>query len=169
MTVDVGLEAVISAFIRNSEISSAQYRAGQNSIEIEMIIKDCIDTPKQQSFCRQATAAIKMLHQLREKETAEIGINFNNQGNISILTLCRDVFTLTEEEIDLYVKLARLEFSNMLLRETDEAVLQNKAFNDIKNRVMQNIRPRNDTSNNIFAYRDRGKMFCLTNRRRIVI
>lgn len=159
MIVDVGLDAVISAFIRNPELSSIQYKARQNTIVMEMILTDNIDCQKQQLFLRRTTAALKMLHQLKGKEALKLSIEFCNQGNISILTLYRDAFTLTEEEIDSYVRLAGLEFSNMLLRETDESVLQNNKINDIKKRLMQNINHKNDRANNIFAYRDRGKMF----------
>ena len=66
---------------------------------------------------------------------------------------------MSEEEIDLYVKLAGFAFPNMLLRETDETELQSKAVNDIKKRLLQDISHKNNTANNIFAYRDRGKMF----------
>jgi len=159
MTLYAGLDAVISAFIRNPELSSIQYKTGQNIIEMEMILKDNIENEKQQLFCRKTTAAIQMLHKLRGKENSDLRINFDIQGNISILTLYRDAFTLSEEEIDLYVKLAGFAFPNMLLRETDETELQSKAVNDIKKRLLQDISHKNNTANNIFAYRDRGKMF----------
>jgi len=159
MTLYAGLDAVISAFIRNPELSSIQYKTGQNIIEMEMILKDNIDNEKQQLFCNKTMAAIQMLHKLREKENVDLRINFDIQGNITILTLYRDAFTLTEEEIDLYVKLAGFAFPNMLFRETDGTELQSKAVNDIKKRLLQDFSHKNDTANNIFAYRDRGKMF----------
>lgn len=158
MTLYAGLDAVISAFIRNPELSSIQYRTGQNIIEMEMILKDNIEDEKQQLFCRKTMAAIQMLHKLKGKENIDLRINFDIQGNISILTLYRDAFTLTEDEIDLYVKLAGLAFPNMLFRETDETVLQSKVVNDIKKRLLQDISHKKNTAN-IFAYRDRGKMF----------
>jgi hypothetical protein len=159
MTLCAGLEAVISAFIRNPELSSIQYKAGQSNIAMEMILKDNIDNEKQQLFCRKTTAALQLLHKMKGKENISLRIDFNNQGNISILTLCRDAFTLTEDEIDLYVRLAGLEFPNMLFREIDETNLQSKTVNDIKNRLLHDIKHKNDATNNIFAYRDRGKMF----------
>ena len=159
MIVDAGLDAVISAFIRNPELSSIQYKANQKDIVMEMILTENIDCNKQQLFLRRTTAALKMLQQLRGKKPLKLSMEFCNQGNINILTLCRDAHTLTEEEIDLYVKLAGLEFSHMLLRETDGSILQNNVINDIKKRLLQNINPKKERTNNIFAYRDRGKMF----------
>jgi hypothetical protein len=159
MTLYAGLDTVISAFIRNPELSSIKYKTEQNIIEMELILKDKIENEKQQLFRRNTMAAIHMLHKLKGKEIIDLGINYDIQGNISILTLYRDAFTLTEDEIDLYVKLAGLAFPNMLFRETDEAVLQSKVVNDIKKRLLQDISHKNDTANNIFAYRDRGKMF----------
>jgi hypothetical protein len=159
MAIYAGLDAVISAFIRNPELSSIQYKTGQNIIEMEMILKDRIENDKQQLFCRKAMTAMQMLHKLKGKENIDVRISFDIQGNISILTLYRDAFTLTEDEIDLYVKLAGLAFPNMLLRETNETVLQNKVVNDLKKRLLQDISLKNETANRIFAYRDRGKMF----------
>ena len=93
------------------------------------------------------------------KDIIDLRIDFDVQGNISILTFYRDAFTLTEDEIDLYVRLAGLAFPDMLFRETDETVLQSKMVNDIKKQLLQDISHKNDSANNIFAYRDRGKMF----------
>lgn len=159
MSIEAAIDAVISAFIRNPEISSIQYIARQNIIEIEMIITENIDPKKNQYFCRKAKAALQMLHKLRENETEYLGIELNNQGNISILALYRDAFTLTEEEIDLYVEMAGLEFSNMLLREDDAKDMLNNRLHDIKKQLMQSVNHKNSSAHNIFAYRDRGKMF----------
>lgn len=158
MIIDAGLDAVISAFVRNPELSSIQYKANQKAIVMEMIVTENITEDKQQLFLRRANAALQMLQKRRGKTPVKQSIDVHNQGNISILTLCRDADTLTEEEIDLYVKLAGLEFSNMLWRETDETFLQNNIISDIKKRLLQNINPQKN-NHNIFAYRDRGKMF----------
>jgi len=159
MNVDAGLDAVISAFIRNPELSSIQYKAGQNLIVMEMILKDNIDYEKQHLFCQKTIAAIELYHKMQGTEVIELRMHFDNQGNISILTLYRDALSLAEEEIDLYVRLTGLEFSNVLLREYNEATLQNQSINDLKNRLLRRISKEKDTEINIFAYRDRGKMF----------
>ncbi len=159
MHIEAAIDAVISAFIRNPEISSIQYIARQNIIEIEMIIKENIDPGRNRYFCQKTKAALQMLHKLRENESKYMGIELNNHGNITILTLLRDAFTLTEEEIDLYVKMAGLEFSSMLLREDDENALLNTRVNDIKKQLLKRFNQKNNFAHNIFAYRNGGKMF----------
>jgi hypothetical protein len=159
MNIDAGLDAVISAFIRLPELSSIRYRADQDLIEMEIILKDDIDYKKQQLFCRKTIAAIELFHKLKGTKKFELRMQFDNHGNISILSLYRDASSIIEEEIDLYIRLARLEFSNVLLRESDIAALQNQSINDLKNRLLNKLNNGKDIEINVFAYRDRGKMF----------
>ncbi|HZK87320.1 MAG TPA: hypothetical protein VFC40_05100 [Syntrophomonas sp.] len=159
MDVDAGLDAVISAFIRNPELSSIQYKASQNLIVMEMILKGNIDHEPQQVFCQKTIASLKLFHRLRSINNKEMRMYFDNRGNISILTFCRDIFSLAEEEIDLYVRLVGLDFSTVLLRESDEIALPDDSFYDLKKRLLQKLHKQEEPYKNIFAYRDRGKMF----------
>lgn len=159
MNVDAGLDAAISVFIRNPELSSIQYKASKNLIAMEMILKGNIDCQQQQAFCQKTLAALKLFRKLRGIENTSLRINFDNRGNISVLSLFHDVLSLAEEEIDLYVRLVEVEFSTLLLRESNEVVLQDSSFNDLKMSLLQKINKPGHTYKNIFAYRDRGRMF----------
>ncbi|HPF21161.1 MAG TPA: hypothetical protein PLC88_07450 [Syntrophomonas sp.] len=159
MDIEAALDAVISVFIRNPEISSIQYQAEQNVIAIEMIITENIDVQDNLMICRNLEAALGMIHKLRGTEPKKLGIELNNQGNIGILVLRRDALTLSEEEVDLYVQLAGQKFEAMLLRENDRNSLLKNRFDDIKKQLLQSLNQPDRLTRNIFAYRDRGKMF----------
>jgi hypothetical protein len=52
-----------------------------------------------------------------------------------------------------------LDFSTVLLRESDEIALPDDSFYDLKKRLLQKLHKQKEPYKNIFAYRDRGKMF----------
>lgn len=159
MNADTGIDAAISAFIRHSELGSIKYTSKENIISMEMIIKGSIDEKQKQQFIHKTNQALHLFYKLRQIKVHKIMINFATQADISIMTFIRDDSSLSEEEIDLYVALAGIEFSALLLNDMDENFLKEKLHNDMKRTVLDKINHKWKPDQKVIAYRDQGKMF----------
>lgn len=154
-----GLEAVISAFIRYPEISSLKYEAKSNTVAMEMILKGHIVDKHQRRYLYRIKQSLALFYKLHQILPYKQEIKFASRRDITILTLTRDLYSLCEEEIKLYVIMACQEFADVLLTDVMHQDYNDASYHDFKKSVMQKIKHERHPFQRIIAYRDRGKMF----------
>lgn len=159
MREDTGLEAVLSAFIRYPEMSSIKYEAIHNRAAMEMIIKGYIVDKQQKRFIDRSKQSLALFYKLHRISPSEVEIHFASRRDITILTLTRDLDSLREDEIELFMILACQEFSAVLLTDVMEDQGKGASYHNFKKIVMQKINRERHPYQKVFAYRDRGKMF----------
>lgn len=159
MHEDPGLEAVLSAFIRYPEMSSIKYEAKNNTAAMEMIIKGHIVDKQQRRFIERSRQSLALFYKLHQIAPSDLEINFASRRDITILTFTRDLDSLVEDEIELFMILACQEFSAVLLADVMEEHCSCASYHEFKKSVMQKINREQHPYQKVFAYRDRGKMF----------
>lgn len=159
MIEDSGLDAVISAFIRYPEMSSIKYEAKHNTAAMEMILKGHIGDKQQRRFVERSRQSLALFYRLHKIQPSKLEIDFAKRRDIYILSLTRDLYSLTEEEIEVFIVLACQEFSAVLLTDVMEQQYNGRFYHDFKKSVMQKINRERHPYQKVFAYRDGGKMF----------
>lgn len=159
MNMNSSLDAVISAFIRYPEMSSIKYEARNNTVAMEMILKGHIVDKQQKRFAERSKQSLALFYKIHQICPDQLTINFTRRRDITILTWSRDNFSLSEDEIELFVILAIQEFSAVLLTDGLEHDINGATYHDFKKSVMRKISREHHPYQKVFAYRDRGKMF----------
>lgn len=159
MSAESGLDAVISAFIRYPEMSTMKYEAKHNTVAMEMILKGHIADKQQRRFVERSRQSLALYYRLHQILPNKLEIIFTRCRDISIVTFIRDLDTLCEEEIDLYILFASQEFSDVLLTDVIKHHYNGRTYHDFKKSVMQKINRERHPYQKVFAYRDGGKMF----------
>jgi len=159
MENESGLDAIISVFIRHSELSAVKYDVKSDTIKIETALNDNVDEKKRCKFMARCRQSMALFYRMTRVEPVQFALKFIENSGITILRLYRDSKTLREQEMELFVQLLRQEFASLLIRdENDIASLANQSI-DIKKTVLQKIKQEHDSYHNIFAYRDEGRVF----------
>ncbi len=153
-----GLESAMSAFIRYAELSSVKYDAKLDIIKVEIALNDGIQDEQKKGFLTRYTQCIRLYNNIVGVEPIYNNLKVIDNSDITILRLYRDGSTLTEEEIELFVGLVRQEFASFLIRD-DNIMAAAVLSGDEKSNLLSKIRKSNDSYRNIFAYRDKGKVF----------
>lgn len=154
-----GLEAVLSAFIRYPEMSSIKYEAIHNTASMEMILKGHINDRQQKRFVERSKQSLSLFYKLHQMMPSDLQICFAGRRDITILTFTRDLDSLREDEIELFMILACQEFSAILLADVVDEPSAGASYHHFKKTVMQKINRERHPYQRVFAYRDRGKMF----------
>lgn len=159
MHAELGLEAVLSALIRYPEMSSIKYEAIHNTAAMKMILKGHIVDKQQKHFIERSQQSLALFYKLHQITPNQVEIHFISRQDITILTLTRDLDSLREDEIELFMILVGQEFSAVLLTDAIEEQNTEPSYNKLKKTVMQRINRERHPYQKVFAYRDGGKMF----------
>ncbi|MDD4171271.1 MAG: hypothetical protein PHQ94_03450 [Syntrophomonas sp.] len=159
MDMGTGLDAIMSVFIRYSELSAVKYDAKRDIIKIEIALNDGIKTEQGSRFINRYHQSMALYYNMTDMEPIHIKLQFIENSGITILRLYRDSQTLREEEMELYVRLVRQEFASLLIRDDNAIVAVAPLSGDEKRNLLHKIRQSHDSYHNIFAYRDEGRVF----------
>ena len=159
MVNESGLDAMISVFIRYSELSAVKYDVKSDTIQIETALNDNINEEKRCKFIARCRQSMDLFYRMTRVEPVQFALKFIENSGITILRLYRDSKTLREQEMELFVQLLRQEFASLLIRDdNDIAALANQSI-DVKATLLKKIKQSHDSYHSIFAYRDEGRVF----------
>ncbi|MDD4801592.1 MAG: hypothetical protein PHF24_01435 [Syntrophomonas sp.] len=159
MEMDSGMDAILSSFIRYTELSAIKYDAQKDVIKIEAALNGCINEQQSQRFIAKYNKSTALYHSIKGIQPGYMDLEFIEQYGITILRLYRESQTLQEEEIELFVLLLRQEFVDLLMKEENDMLAQAALTEDIKVTVMKKIKQLKQPCHNIFVYRDKGRVF----------
>lgn len=154
-----GLDATISAFIRNPELSSVKYDAKKDIIKVEAALSNSINEETRTRFLNRCSQSLQLLYKTNQTKPDYIHLSFVENSGITILRLFRDSQTLTEEEVELFVQLLRQTFAALLIKDDYDIAAGGALTGEIKKSLLKRIRQSDESYQNIFAYRDEGRVF----------
>jgi len=154
-----GLDAIISAFIRNPELSSVKYDVKKDIIKVEAALSNSISEETRTRFLNRCCQSLQILYRTTKLKPDYIQLSFVENAGITILRLFRDSHTLSEEEVELFVQLLRQSFAALLIKDNNDIAAGAVLTGEIKKNLLNKIRQSNESYQNIFAYRDQGRVF----------
>jgi len=159
MKIESGLDAVLSVFIRYSELSAVKYDVEKDLVKIEIALNDRVPDEQVQRFGVKYRKSMELFYHMLNYEPITIELGSIEKSGITILRIYRDGLTIREEEMELCVRLLRQEFDSLLVRDDNDIVTGAMLTGEVKESLLQKIREYHQPYHNIFAYRDEGRVF----------
>lgn len=159
MVSESGLDAIISVFIRHSELSAVKYDVKSDTVKIETALNVNVNEEKRSRFMARCRQSMALFYRMTKMEPVQFALKFIENSGVTILRLYRDSKTLQEQEMELFVRLLKQEFASLLIRDDNDIASLANQSHDIKKHVLQKIMQSYDSYHSIFAYRDEGRVF----------
>jgi len=159
MVNESGLDAIISVFIRYSELSAVKYDVKSDTIKIETALNNSIGEEQRSKFITCCQKSMALFYRMTKVEPVQFALKFIENSGITILRLYRDSLTLREQEMELFVRLVRQEFASLLIMDDNDIAAVANLSGDVKRTLLQKLKQSHDSYHNIFAYRDEGRVF----------
>jgi len=159
MKMDSGVDAIMSSFIRYTELSAVKYDAEKDIIKIEVALNGCIGDQHRSRFVTRYHQSMALFHNMFKIEPSYMDLEIIEKSGITIMRVYRESLTLREQEIELFVLLLRQEFASLLVRDDNDMIAEAALSGDIKDTVLKKIKESRQPYQNIFAYRDEGRVF----------
>jgi len=158
MVNSCGLEVFIAASLKYPELNAVKYQVDREKIVMEVVLKGKIDHRHKTLFSKKLRGFLSLLHKLSGKEPSLLELDFKEISDVTFLRFHRDVNSLTEEEIGLFVMLLREDFKSMLFSDKSSIIAADSSQKKIKRDLLQKITECKNTTK-FFAYREQGKVF----------
>lgn len=159
MDKESSLDALISAFLRYTELSAVKFDSERDIIKIEVALNTSLEEAQGNIFIDACYQSMELFYRMRNLEPIHISLKSIQHAGITILRLYRDSQTLVEEEIGLFIGLVRQEFASWLIRDDNDMVTAALLNGEKKTQVVNKIKSGQDSFRNLFVYRDKGRVF----------
>ncbi len=150
-----GVGLLISILWRYPEVSTIHYWQEQHSLKFTFMIMDIEDVSGLQI---KLPEALSIFHKLESRKMSNCNVEFRQEERVCVLTITRDVDSMTQSEVGLIVDLVKLEFSNSLIIDQsdlpeDEIVFQEELIGQMLATILSS-----DIDKNVIAVREEGKV-----------
>lgn len=158
MTEEAGLDIFISVSLRYPELNAVKYEAEQDRIILEIAHKGSIIQCQQEHFVTKAKDCLSLFHKLSERKPVLVDFDFIEKSNVTFIRFYRDVVSLSEEEINLFMNLLKDEFTDILHEESICIVTEESFKLQVKNNLLRKIQKDDMHTSNFFSCRDNGRV-----------
>ena len=150
-----GVGLLISILWRYPEVSTIHYWQEQHALKFTFMIMDIDDVSGLQV---KLPEALSVFHKLENRKMLNFNIEFRQEERICVLTVTRDVDSMTQSEVGLIVELVKLEFANSLIIDQsdlpeDEIIFQEELIGQMLAKILSS-----DIDKNVIAVREEGKV-----------
>lgn len=155
MNNDTELNTIINIFFRHVELHCIKYDANKKQLVFEFAFT--ADTPAEGRKDLKLLLHSSMQYYYKQKEIEPLysEISVSNYGELTLLNYYRDVQTLSDDELDLFIYILNQNYSTLLL--ADERAINSDSYITPKSNTYKNLDM--NAYNNILAYREQGKVF----------
>lgn len=158
--VPEGVGLLISILVRYPEVCSVRYLQKEHSLEFRFILHDVVNQVKlREKLCD----ALEVYHRLEGNVMRTCTVDFGGEESLSILTITRDIQTISQVEVSLMVELIKIELMKELVYEEfeleeDELAFQEKVIGDILEAVKKG-----NMDKSFIAVREEGRVLVYKN------
>ncbi|MHB8125501.1 MAG: hypothetical protein ACYDEJ_07635 [Desulfitobacteriaceae bacterium] len=150
-----GVGLLISILWRYPEVSTIHYWQEQHALKFTFMLMDIDDISGLQV---KLPEALSIFHKFENRKMLRCNVEFRHEERVCILTITRDVESMTQSEVGLIVDLVKLEFANCLIIDQtelpeDEIIFQEELIGQILATILSS-----DIEKNVVAVREEGKV-----------
>lgn len=158
--VPEGVGLLISILIRYAEVGSIYYWQEKHALKFTFMLMGSVEA---QSFALELPLALEVFHGLERRPMSVCEVNNRSDGNIHMLTIIRDVESMTQNEVGLIVDLVKDEFKEALVSdETTLAEDELQVQEELIGHMLANMRE-NEMDKNVVAVREEGRVLVFKN------
>lgn len=157
--VPEGAGLLISILLRYPEVGTIYYWQEKHALQFAFLIKDQVDN----QFAFNLEPALEVFHDLEGTEMEVCAIETRQEEQVAILTITRDVNTMTRSEVGLIVEMVKSKFANRLVYDEtylpeDELMFQEELIGHMLATVSTD-----GIDKNVVAVREEGRVIVFNN------
>ena len=157
MTNDSGLDFFLTISLKYPELNAVKYLVDKHQIILEVALQGNVGN-RQDEFIIRTEEHLSLLHKLSNKQPIVFELSFKDVSGITFLRFCRDISSVTEEEIELFLFLLMEDFAGTIIKDLENVACKNTFNTKTKRNLLKKITIDKSVTN-FFAYREQGKVF----------
>ncbi|WP_407308580.1 hypothetical protein [Desulfosporosinus sp. SB140] len=155
-----GVDLLTSILMRYSELGAVHYWYEQHALKFTFMIKQQIDLASLEDILRPA---LEFYHHLEGQKIRVLEITCRNEENVSVLTIVRDLESVSQREVGLIVELLKRKFGKQLVYDETNLADEELAFQEeVISQMLTSIKFM-DIQRNVIALRDEGRVLVFNN------
>lgn len=153
--VQDGVELLSSILLRYAEVGSVYYWREQHALKFTFMIRQHQEVS---SLYEILQSALELFHQLEGQSMRVFDLACRNEENVCVITVTRDVDSMTQREVGLIVELIKGKYNNLLLYDElylpeDEQIFQEEMITHMLHSIDSE-----DIDKNVVVLREEGRV-----------
>jgi hypothetical protein len=154
-----GVNLLISILVRYPEIGTINYDADSGAIRLTFMLSGIPSDGELAALKTKLLASIGAYHALEGVRGGLTDINFSSFDQVAMLTIHRDVATISKGEMALIIALLRDSLSDRLVVDENDAILEEDLLVQEENIVtMLESMKKNHSGNGLIGIREDGRV-----------
>jgi hypothetical protein len=154
-----GLDMSISVFVHYKELNSVMYDAAKGNMKIEVALMGSIEESILNKFVEKIHNSLNLYYRLSNIDPLLMNVEYTTKIGITLIRFDRDIESLSEGEIELFVLMLRENFSSLLIIDDTIDVGSEERYARKIKRSLLNKKIDDVNSKIFFGYRDHGTLF----------
>ncbi len=159
--VSDGANLIISMLVRYPEIGTINFNPEANSLKLTFMISGIPTVEEFESTKRLIINSIAAYHMLQGITDNNVDIELSSYEKVAMVTFIREVQTLSRGEINLVIKLLREHFSDRLVTDHNDAMLEEDLLfqEEVIEDMLENVRKQYNDHHSLIGIREDGRVF----------
>ena len=159
--VSDGANLIISMLVRYPEIGTINFNPEANSLKLTFMISGIPPAGDFESAKQLIINSIAAYHMLEGITNISVAMELSSYEQVAMVTIIRDVQTLTRGEINLTIKILRERFSERLVADHNDAMLEEDLLfqEEVIEDMLENMRTEYNDHHNLIGIREDGRVF----------
>ncbi|MBP2642213.1 MAG: hypothetical protein H6Q67_100 [Firmicutes bacterium] len=150
---------LISILVRYPEIAKISYDADNNTIKLTFFFSGTLTEDRFAATRKVLTDSLEVFHLLEGANTRVVDIAFSTCAEVTMLTILRDVTSLSKGEIALVIQLLRDNCNGFLIADDNEALQEEDLMvqDEVIDSMLENVKHQQQ-SNGLIGIREDGRV-----------
>lgn len=122
--VSDGANLLISMLVRYPEIGTINFNPEANSLKLTFMISGIPSASDYKTIKQLIINSVATYHMLEGTPATATDVDLSSYEQVAMLTVSRDVHTMSRGEIDLTIKLLRDRFADRLIADHNDSMLE---------------------------------------------
>ncbi|MBP2663182.1 MAG: hypothetical protein H6Q71_1130 [Firmicutes bacterium] len=159
--VSDGANLIISMLVRYPEIGTINFNPEVNLLKLTFMVSGIPTYGEFERTKQLIINSIAAYHMLEGIADISIDIELSSYEQVAIVTVIRDVQTLTRGEINLMIKLLQERFSERLVTDHNDSMLEEDLLfqEAVIEDMLENMREQDNDHHNLIGIREDGRVF----------
>lgn len=150
-----GVGLLTSILMRYAEVGSVHYWREQHALKFTFMVTQPQDVNNLREYLRPA---LEFFHQLEGQKMRVIDIDCRIEESICVITITRDIDSMSQREVGLIVELMKRQYKQQLIYDEIYLPEDEQIYQEEKIKQMLSSIQGNDINKNVLALREEGRV-----------
>jgi len=159
--VSDGINLLISMLVRYPEIGTINFDPEADSLKLTFMIAGLPPIPDFEAAKQLLIHSISAYHLLEGITDSRIAVELSSYDQVAMVTVRRDVHTMSRGEISLTIKLLRDRFADRLVADRNDTMLEEELLlqEEVIEDMLENMRKKDYDNHSLIGIREDGRVF----------